>query len=101
MFGVLMDALRALSADARAKLAADQPLTIVTPMPLEPQERERYGKAVVEELGLSSPPAASVDPDMIAGFELRGQHMRVTNSWRADLDRMLAALRENGNGRHA
>ena len=33
-----------------------------------------------------------VDPSLIAGIELRGPHLVITNSWKADLDRILGEV---------
>jgi F-type H+-transporting ATPase subunit b len=34
----------------------------------------------------------AIDPGLIAGLELRGPHLAVSNSWRADLARILTDL---------
>lgn len=94
LFDDLAARVRALPAEERAALAADAPLVVTTPQPLSDADRARYGAALVHLLpGLTAPDYA-VDPALIAGFELKGPHREVRNSWRADLDAMLAALKE-------
>jgi F-type H+-transporting ATPase subunit b len=101
MFQVLLGSLRALPEEERRRLAADAPLAMVTAAPLDDATRDRYLRALADALPPSASLSLAVDPALIAGFELHGQHMRVRNSWRADLDRMLATLKESGNGRPA
>ena len=46
-------------------------------------------------------PIFAVDPDLIAGAELRTPHAVVRNSWRADLDAMVESLNEDDHARIA
>ena len=46
-------------------------------------------------------PIFAVDPDLIAGAELRTPHAVVRNSWRADLDAMVESLNEDNHARIA
>lgn len=94
MFAALLDRLRALPGEERRKLAGDRPLRAVTAAPVDAVARARYAQALGEALGASPDLEFSVDPALIAGFDLHGQHVSVSNSWRADLDAMLAKLRE-------
>ena len=59
---------------------------------LSAAEQERYRARIGEALGAHPDIVFKVDPALIAGLELRGPHFIVTNSWRADLDRILADL---------
>jgi F-type H+-transporting ATPase subunit b len=93
MFELLVDSLRNLSDEARRQLAGE-PLCVVTPAAVDPAARDRYGQALMKALPGLRAPDFTVDATLIAGFELRGGHLQVRNSWRADLDRMLARLRE-------
>jgi len=99
LFTALLDRVRALPANDRRKLANDTPLTVATPGPVEDEARDRYVRdleAVLPGIGI---PRFAVDPALIAGFELRGPHMQVRNSWRADLDEVLAKLGEDDHAR--
>jgi F-type H+-transporting ATPase subunit b len=100
MFQALLDGLRGLPEEARRRLA-DGPLTVVTAAPLDESSRARYLPRLAAELPGMSAPQFEVDPALIAGFELHGRQMQVRNSWRADLDDMLAKLREGERGRVA
>ncbi|MBN9552589.1 MAG: F0F1 ATP synthase subunit delta, partial [Alphaproteobacteria bacterium] len=61
-----------------------------TPVPADRQEdiRQRIGKV----LGGAPPISFKTDPSLIAGIELRGPHLVITNSWKADLDRILGEV---------
>lgn len=94
MFQVLIEGLCALPEQDRNRLAAG-PLRVITAAPLEQAARGRYLQSLALALPGSAAPAFEVDAQLIGGFELHGQHLQVRNSWRADLDAMLAKLREN------
>lgn len=55
-------------------------------------ERERLAARLRTQLGDGSRITFRTDPDLIAGFELRGPHLSVANSWRADLAAIEDAL---------
>lgn len=82
----LPDAARKAAASSGAALEA------FTATPLAPADQQRYGKLIGEAFGTSAPVAFKVDPDLIAGLELRGPHLVVANSWRADLLQILADI---------
>ena len=67
-------------------------LEAVCATPLSAAEQERYRARISEALGAQPDIAFKVDPALIAGLELRGPHFIVTNSWRADLEHILAEL---------
>lgn len=100
MFEALIERLRSLSDTERHKLAEDTPLVILTPSAIKGPDQARYLDALKDLLPTKAL-AFSVDPGLIAGFEIRGPHIRVANSWRADLDGMLSALKEDGHARFA
>lgn len=101
MFQALLDRLRQLDDDERRRLARDAPLRAITALPLDDAQRARFGAALAAALSLSAPPEFACEPDLIAGFELRGSHMLVRNSWRADLDELLAAMKvDDHDNRH-
>lgn len=59
---------------------------------LVPADEDRYRKCISEAFGTLPQIAFKVDPDLIVGFELQGPHLVVSNSWRADLNQILADL---------
>lgn len=101
MFDVLIERLASLSEAEKRKLADDSPLAILTPSSIGGPDQARYLEALNGMLPGTPLWEFVVDPTLIAGFEVRGAHMRIRNSWRADLDGMLAALKENDNASHA
>jgi F-type H+-transporting ATPase subunit b len=99
LFHSMLDTLQALPEEERLKLVHDGPLTAVTAGPLEDEARTRFSRDLATTLPGIGAPDFTVDPTLIAGFELHGPHMLVRNSWRADLDTMLAALKEDHHAR--
>lgn len=95
MLHALLDRIATLSEEERGKLASDPALSVVTPDVLG----EAMRSEIMHDLALALPgigtPVFTVDPALIAGFELQGSHMRVRNSWRADLEDVSARLLEN------
>ncbi len=100
MFAALIGELQALSESDRRKLTDDAPLSILTATALAPSDLPRY-LGPLQDLLPDTTMDFAVDPSLITGFELRGAHMRVRNSWRADLDATLSSLREGDNARPA
>lgn len=82
----LPDAARQAAATSGATLEAS------TASALTPADQQRYGKLIGEAFGASLSVAFKVDPDLIAGLELRGPHLVVANSWRADLTQILSDI---------
>ncbi len=76
----------------QAVAASGATLEASTATMLAPAEQQRYGKLIGEAFGASLPVAFKVAPDLVAGLELRGPHLVVANSWRADLNRILADI---------
>lgn len=78
---------------ARQSLARDgATFEAVSASPLADEDRERVRTRLAEALGGSPRLDFKADPKLIAGLELHGSHILVTNSWRADLDRILTEL---------
>lgn len=94
MFKALVEQLQCLSETDRGKLIEDAPLTVLTACRVEAAAQARYLQAL-KDLLPDTLFEFAIDPGLIAAFELHGSHMRIRNSWRADLDAMLAALEEN------
>lgn len=95
MFAALLERIERLPVEERRALAGDTPLAIVTPSALDGEAQARCVQKLAEALPGLAAPNFTVDPALIAGFELHGPHMLVRNSWRADLDTQLAALKED------
>lgn len=79
-------------ATRRAVVASGAPLEASTASPLASADQQRYGKLISDAFGTNLPIVFKVDPALIAGLELRGPHLVVTNSWRADLAKILADI---------
>ena len=60
--------------------------------PLDPAEQEQASGRIATAFGGEPSIAFLTDPALIAGLELRGPHLLVSNSWRADLTQILADL---------
>jgi F-type H+-transporting ATPase subunit b len=93
MFQALLDKIAALPAADRQRLAETAATPqILTAVALSDADQARYRQRL--ETALGSPLAASFDVEtaLIAGFELRGADILVTNSWRADLAAVLHQL---------
>ena len=101
----MVDALKArlgdLSEADRRSLAAAGPVTVATPAPLTADLQTQVARALGEILPDTATPIFAVDPDLIAGAELRTPHAVVRNSWRADLDAMVESLNEDDHARIA
>jgi F-type H+-transporting ATPase subunit b len=67
-------------------------LEAVSATPLGPADQEHCRKLIGEALGAQATVAFKADPALIAGLELHGPDFVVSNSWRADLTRILADL---------
>jgi F-type H+-transporting ATPase subunit b len=71
-------------------------LEVVSAKVLDPEEQERTRQRIANALGGDPPIEFRSDPALIAGLELRSPHLLVSNSWRADLERILTGLIECG-----
>jgi F-type H+-transporting ATPase subunit b len=92
-----LKAIRALPESARQSVAAQTgAVEAVSATPLDPAEQERTTKLIGQAFGgPSSAPRDLVfktDPSLVAGLELRADHLVVSNSWRADLTQILAEI---------
>lgn len=101
MFDALLAQLNHLTETERCKIAQDSPLMLLTPSPVAAQEQQSYRAALDVLFATTLAVDFAVDRALIAGFELHGTHTRLRNSWRADLDDMLSALKEDGHARIA
>lgn len=88
----LLAEIRALPAASLALMSQAEHVELVSAEPLDTAAQNALGARVAEVLGRPLSLRFSVDPSLIAGLELRAPHLRVTNSWRADLDRIREGL---------
>jgi F-type H+-transporting ATPase subunit b len=89
----LVTSIRAMPAEARqATSAGGVVLEATTATPLDPSEQMEARSRIDDALGHRSVLVFKADPSLIAGLELHGPHFAVTNSWRADLARILTDL---------
>jgi F-type H+-transporting ATPase subunit b len=84
-------AIRALP-EATRKAASAAPLEATSATPLDAQEQKRVKQLIGEAFGAPVALVFKTDPGLIAGLEIRSDHLVVSNSWRADLARILAEL---------
>jgi F-type H+-transporting ATPase subunit b len=95
--GVFLDwalkAIRALPLATR-EAATGSPLVLETTSatPLDPAEQDRAIQLIGEAFGVPVRVVFKTDPALIAGLELRTDHLVVANSWRADLVQIIAGL---------
>lgn len=71
-------------------------LELVSAAALDRAEQAQLAGAVAQAFGASPAITFATDPALIAGYELRGPHFSLRNSWRADLDRIREGLRGDG-----
>ncbi len=89
----LLDAIRALPEPARQAVTADGvTLEAISATELDPADQDRYRTLIGEAFGAHPPITFTVNPALIAGLELHGPHFALSNSWQADLTRILAEL---------
>jgi F-type H+-transporting ATPase subunit b len=84
----LLDQLRALP-DATRQAVAGASLEAVSATPIDPAGQARTTGLIAEALGSPVGISYRTDPALIAGLELHGPHLDVSNSWQADLARVL------------
>jgi F-type H+-transporting ATPase subunit b len=89
----LVKEIQALPEAARRAATADGvTLEAISATPIEAAEQARYREVMDEAFGASPQLVFKVEPALVAGLELRGPHFVVSNSWRADLARILEEL---------
>ena len=89
----LLAEIRTLPDPVRQAVAANGvTLEAISATPLEPADQQRYRELIGEAFGAHPQITFKADPALIAGLELHGPHLVVSNSWRADLTRILADL---------
>jgi F-type H+-transporting ATPase subunit b len=90
----LIAAIRALPEEKRRLAVTDGggAIEAISATPFDASEQERARARIAEALGADPRIAFAADPKLIAGLELKGPHLVVSNSWRADLDHILADI---------
>ena len=92
----LLSEIRALPASARdVAIENGSTLEATSATALDPAEQERYRTLIGEAFGAHPQIAFKADATLVAGLELHGPHFDVSNSWRADLTRILADLQHD------
>lgn len=84
----LLDQLRALP-DAARQGVAGADLEAVSATAIDPAGQARTTGLIAETLGGPVRVTYRTDPALIAGLELHGPHLDVSNSWQADLAKVL------------
>jgi len=89
----LVKEIRALPTPARQSAAAEGvTLEATSATALVPAEQDRYRELIGAALGVHPQIVFKADSALIAGLELQGPHFVVSNSWRADLTKILSGL---------
>jgi F-type H+-transporting ATPase subunit b len=89
----LLETVRALpDAERQAAIVNGSALDAVSAAPLAPADQDRYRTLIGQAFGAQPQISFRSDPALIAGLELHGAHFEVSNSWRADLSKILADL---------
>ena len=89
----LLAAVRALPEASRGAVPAGEASLVATSArPIAAADQARYSELIGKAFGGRPRLSFEVDPSLIGGLELRGPHLAVTNSWRADLQQILAGL---------
>lgn len=90
----LAEVLATLPEDRRRALFDSEAPQLIAPRPLSDSEAAEVQAALAPYF--KTPPAVSIDPDLIAGLELRGRHGGIGNSLRHDLTRIAQVARNEG-----
>jgi F-type H+-transporting ATPase subunit b len=89
----LLKEIRTLPDPVRQAVAANGiALEAISATPLAPADQERYRERIGDAFGAHPLVVFKADPALIAGLELHGPHLVLSNSWRADLTQILDDL---------
>lgn len=67
-------------------------LEAISASALDPVDQESARMRIAKAFGGRPVITFKIDPEMIAGLELRGPHLMISNSWRADLAKIMGDL---------
>ncbi|ACE99605.1 ATPase [Rhodopseudomonas sp. AAP120] len=96
----LLREIRNLPDPVRSAVAANGiAIEAISATPIEPADQQRYRTLIGDAFGVRPQISFKVDPALIAGLELHGPHLVITNSWRADLANTLADLAHDDRSR--
>jgi F-type H+-transporting ATPase subunit b len=84
----------------QAVMTSGATLEVVSATPLDPDEQQHVRDRIGKAFGGGPSMVFRTDPALIAGLELHGPHLQISNSWRADLARVMACLAESNVGLH-
>lgn len=90
----LVDAIANMPADDRKALVADPKGVEIVSAADTGAEQKKIKKAVQTALGGTPDIRFTIDPDLIAGLELRSPHFVLHNSWAADLTQVRKAVKD-------
>lgn len=91
----LLSAISDMPAADRAALSAPgATVDLVSPVEVSDAAQASITEALRAVLGTPPPLRLILDPDLIAGMDLRSAHFRLYNSWRADLAEIRKALQD-------
>jgi F-type H+-transporting ATPase subunit b len=85
----LIKAIATLPENERTGVTALEAVSAAT---LDSAEQKRASGLIAEAFGGRPTVAFRTDPALIAGLELHGPHLLITNSWRADLRQILTEI---------
>lgn len=89
----MVEAIKAMPDPDRQELRRDgAAVDLVSADELSPEAQARVTAALHSALGGLPVLTFRTDPALIAGFELRSQHLALRNSWQDDLERIAAEL---------
>lgn len=90
----LVEAIAGMSAADKAALGDENAaIELVSAAELNEATKAKTGKAVMEALGARPELSFVVEPELIAGLQIRTAHFVLHNSWKSDLARILKDLK--------
>lgn len=88
----LMKSIEELPPIARETVSGGGSMKVVTAHELTPEEQRTVTNTLAKGFGAAPLLTFEADPQIIAGIELHGPHFTLSNSWRADLERIRKGL---------
>ncbi len=97
MLELVCEDVRSLPADAKRQIAGrvaadDGAVEVITATPLDERGAGRFAERLTKALGAPASPAFRVDPNLIAGVEVRFPFTILRRSWSEDLKRIESEL---------
>jgi len=88
---ILVEKIQALPDDIRNSVQGET-VKAIAASPLTPEQIKRSREQIGKAFGAKVPIEFDVDPDLVAGLELRSPHLAISNSWQSDLREILEEL---------